>query len=292
VLAAQAIPNELVFALPPLPSEENMGISWHEGRRYDKRDLHLETAVTDDPVILVTGGASGLGAAAVGHFARKGWGVTMNYRDQAKADALFAELEQAGAAARVLKVRADVTDRTEVRQMFDDTVETFGKVDFLINCAGFNRDAPFLEMTDELWDSVVGVHLKGTFICCQEYVFHNSTSPGHIINLGATCGLQGRKNGVNFCSAKGGILALTKCLAQELAPRIQVNCLIPGQVDTPEVRTRYHLDRPEELERVASAIPMGRIGALQDVTHMADSILQARFTTGACFFVNGGDLMH
>ena len=248
--------------------------------------------MTDKPVALVTGGASGLGAAIVGHFARQGWGVTMNYRDQAKADALCADLEQAGTAARVLRVRADVTDRAEVRQMFDDTVETFGKVDFLINCAGFNRDAPFLEMTDEDWDSVVAVHLKGTFICCQEYVFHNPASPGHIINLGATCGFQGRKNGTNFCSAKGGVLALTKCLARELAPRIQVNCLIPGQVDTPEVRTRYHLDRPGELEKVASGIPMGRIGAVEDVTHMVGSILEARFTTGTCFFVNGGDFMH
>ena len=122
----------------------------------------------------------------------------MNYRDETKADALLSDLEQGGIAAQVLKVRADVTDRTEVRQMFDDTVGTFGKVDFLINCAGFNRDAPFLEMTDEAWDSVVAVHLKGTFICCQEYVFHNPTNPGHIINLGVICGFQGRKNDVNI----------------------------------------------------------------------------------------------
>jgi NAD(P)-dependent dehydrogenase (short-subunit alcohol dehydrogenase family) len=175
--------------------------------------------------------------------------------------------------------------------MFDETVEAYGKVDILINCAGINRDAPFLEMTDEAWDNVVGAHLKGTFICCQEYVFHNPDNPGHIINLGATCGLQGRKNGVNFCSAKGGVFALTKCLARELAPRIQVNCLIPGQMDTQEVRSRYHLDRPEELERVVGGIPMGRIGTLEDVTHMVDSILSARFTTGANLFVNGGDFM-
>lgn len=147
-------------------------------------------------------------------------------------------------------------------------------------------------MTDEDWDSVVAVHFKGTFICCQEYVLHNPANPGHIINLGATCGLQGRRNGVNFCSAKGGVLALTKCLARELAPRIQVNCLIPGQVDTPEVRTRYRLDEPDARERVVSAIPMGRIGALEDVTQMVDAILAAKFTTGANFFANGGDFMH
>jgi NAD(P)-dependent dehydrogenase (short-subunit alcohol dehydrogenase family) len=244
-----------------------------------------------EKVVVVTGGASGLGAALVVHFARMNWLVTMNYRDETKAQAVLSELEQDGVAERVLKAKADVSDRSQVRQMFDETVEAYGKVDILINCAGINRDAPFLEMTDEAWDNVVGAHLKGTFICCQEYVFHNPDNPGHIINLGATCGLQGRKNGVNFCSAKGGVFALTKCLARELAPRIQVNCLIPGQMDTQEVRSRYHLDRPEELERVVGGIPMGRIGTLEDVTHMVDSILSARFTTGANLFVNGGDFM-
>lgn len=246
----------------------------------------------ENPVILVTGGASGLGAAIVTHFARKGSCVALNYRDQAKADALFSDLESGGVGARVLRVRADVTERTEVRRMFADTVKAFGRVDVLVTCAGFNRDAPFLEMTDDAWDSVVAVHLKGTFICCQEYVRHNPKNAGHIITLGATCGFRGRKSGANFCSAKGGVLALTKCLARELAPRIQVNCLIPGQMDTPEVRMRYNLDRPEELDKVVAGIPMGRIGAVEDVTQLIDAILGARFTTGASFFANGGDFMH
>lgn len=248
--------------------------------------------MTNKSIAVVTGGAGGLGAAIVTHFARKGWGVTVNYRDEAKVEALVSGIKQSAPGARILKGKADVTDQTQVRQMFDDTVKTFDKVDVLINCAGFNRDAPFLEMTDEAWDSVVAVHLKGTFICCQEYALHNPSNPGHIINLGATCGIQGRKNGANFCSAKGGVLALTKCLARELAPRIQVNCLIAGQVDTPEVRTRYHLDKPEELERLVSGIPMGRIGTLEDVNRMVDNILDAKFTTGANFFANGGDFMH
>ena len=248
--------------------------------------------MSDKSVALITGGASGLGAAIVSHFAHSGWGVVMNYRDRSKADALFDSLENESVGSHVLRLEADVTDRAQVRQMFDVSQETFGNVDVLINCAGFNRDAPFLEMTDDEWDSVVAVHLKGAFICCQEYVFHNSDRSGHIINLGATCGFQGRKNGANFCSAKGGVLALTKCLARELAPRIQVNCLIPGQMDTPEVRSRYDLDKPEELGRVVSGIPMDRLGALEDVTRMVDSILASRFTTGANFFANGGDFMH
>ena len=247
--------------------------------------------MTNEHVALVTGGASGLGKALVAHFARKGWAVVMNYRDERKAQALVDELERDGAAARVLRAKADVSDRTQVRRMFDETADAFGKVDILVNCAGVNRDASFIEMTDEAWDTVIDAHLKGTFICCQEFLLHYPDGPGHIINLGATCGLQGRKNGANFCSAKGGVLALTKCLARELAPRIQVNCLIPGSVDTPDVRERYRIDTPEGLDAVVSHIPMGRIGALEDITHMVDAILGARFTTGVNFYVNGGDFM-
>ena len=245
----------------------------------------------DQMVVVITGGASGLGAALVVHFARRDWHVVMNYRDEAKAQAVLAQLQAEDVAGRVFASEADVRDRSQVRRMFDETVDAFGKVDVLINCAGINRDAPFLEMTDGAWDEVVSTHLKGTFISCQEYVYHNPDRPGHIINLGASCGFQGRLNGANFCSAKGGVLALTKCLARELAPRIQVNCLIPGQMDTKEVRDRYRLDEPEELGKVLSGIPLGRIGTLEDVTHMVDSMLSAGFTTGTNFFANGGDFM-
>jgi hypothetical protein len=157
--------------------------------------------------------------------------------------------------------------------------------------AGINRDAPFIEMTDADWDSVISVHLKGTFICCQEFVKCKSQGNGHIINVSAACGIQGRKNGANFCSAKAGILALTKCLALELSPRIQVNCLIPSAVDTPEVRERYKLDTKEGFDSVVNGIPMGRLGKTEDVTQMVNCILSSSFTTGATFYVNGGEYM-
>ncbi len=242
-------------------------------------------------VIVVTGGASGLGAALVTHFANKGDAVTLNFRDDAKATTLLGALATAGSDSRVLPVKADVTDRAQVRQLFDQTIDRFGQVDVLVHCAGFNKDAPFLEMTDDAWDDVIGAHLKSAFICAQEYVFHNPENPGHIITLGAACAFQGRKNGTNFCSAKGGVVTLTKCLALELAPRVQVNCVVPGSIDTAEVRERYHLDTAAGLSKVLSGIPMGRLGQLEDFVHMVESILGSRFTTGESFFVNGGEYM-
>ncbi len=241
--------------------------------------------------IMITGSTRGLGAVLAKHFAITGWDVIMNYRNVEAADRQIAEISKIGAVGRVLAIKADVRNRQEVREMFVAAVAEFGSVEVLINCAGVNRDAAFLDLTDDDWDLVVDTHLKGTFISSQEFVRHNPNGSGSIINLGAACGIQGRLNGANFCSAKGGVLAMTKCMARELAPNIRVNCLTPSAVDTEEVRERYALETPEGLQKVLAGIPMARLGAHSDVIHMVESILGANFTTGENFFVNGGEYM-
>lgn len=245
--------------------------------------------MNEKQVIVITGATRGLGAVLVKHFAANGHDVVVNYRQEGAAKKLQESLQNSG--GQILALKADVSHRAEVQAMFAATVSTLGIPDVLINCAGVNRDAPFSELTDENWDAVVNTHLKGTFICGQEFVRHNTDKPGHIINLGAGCGLQGRLNGANFCSAKGGVSALTKCMARELAPRIRVNCLIPSAVDTEEVRERYQLDTEEGMNKVLSGIPLKRLGAHADVVHMVEAILGAEFTTGQNFFVNGGEYM-
>ncbi len=219
-----------------------------------------------------------------------GHSVVMNYRHPASADRIAGLIASSSASGTLLAIAADVRNRQEVNEMFVKASNEIGAVEVLINCAGINRDAAFMELTDEDWNAVVDTHLKGTFICSQEFV-RQCKGPGSIINLGAACGIQGRINGANFCSAKGGVLALTKCMARELAPEIRVNCLTPSAVDTEEVRERYALDTKEGLQRVISAIPMARLGACSDVIHMVESILGAEFTTGENFFVNGGEFM-
>lgn len=248
--------------------------------------------MNEDRVILITGSSSGLGACLIRHFSKKGFGVVINYVVDDEAEVLHNEIVESVGAEKVMKFKANVSDRTQVRSMFDATIEKFGRVDILINCAGINRDGPFLEMTDELWDAVVNVHLKGHFVCSQEYVFHNPDREGLIINLGAAAGQIGRKNGANFCAAKGGIFALTKAMALELAPRIRVNCLVPNAIRTREVMERYDLENKEGLAKELATMPMGRLGEYDDVTHMIDCIVDAKFSTGANFYVNGGQYMH
>ena len=248
--------------------------------------------MTKDDVIVVTGGSSGLGAVLVKHFAARGNSVAMNYRNDASLATIRGELDTKNVSQQILPVKADVSDRSQVIGMFNAIIAKFGRVDILINCAGVNRDAPFTELTDVDWDDVVDSHLKGTFICGQEFVKRKVSGPGHVINLGAAGGFQGRLNGANFCSAKGGVAALTKCMARELAPQIQVNCMIPTAVDTREVRERYNLDTPAGMKKVIDGIPMSRLGNFEDVIQMTEAILCAKFTTGQNYFVNGGEYMH
>ncbi len=246
----------------------------------------------EERVILVTGSSSGLGAALIENFAKKGFGVVINYIIEDQAQQFYDKLAKEINESKLMKYKANVADREQVKAMFDAVIEKFGRIDILVNTAGINRDAPFLELTDANWDAVLSAHLKGHFVCGQEYAFHNTTREGAIINVGAACGLAGRKNGANFCSAKGGILALTKCMARELAPRIRVNCLVPGSVKTREVIERYNLETKEGLEKELASLPIGRLGEFEDIIKMVECMIDAEFTTGSTFFANGGQFMH
>lgn len=248
--------------------------------------------MSEERVMVLTGASSGLGEAAAKHFARKGYRVVLSYIIDDDAERVNREIATEVGDNKVIKCKADVANREQVRAMFDVTIEVFGRVDILINFAGINRDAPFTELTDDMFDSVVAAHLRGTFVCSQEFVFHNPDRPGCIINLGAACGQIGRKNGANFCSAKGGIIALTKCMALELAPRIRVNCLVPNAIKTREVVQRYDLEDEQGLRKELATMPMGRLGEFEDVNHMLECMIDAQFTTGATFYANGGQYMH
>jgi len=241
-------------------------------------------------VILITGASRGIGASLAEHFALRGDRVILNYRSSA--DAAAALRDRLGPES-VLAVKADVSRRLQVRRMFDSAQEAFGGVDVLIHMAGVNRDAPFGEMTDAAWHEVVSVILTGTFICAQEFALRFKGGNGHIITVGSLSAVRGRKNGANYCSARAGVLALTKCLAQELAPRIRVNCVTPGYIGTDEVMTRYRLREKESLARVLDTIPLGRLGAPADVVRMMDFLVrESSYVTGQNFFVDGGTLMY
>ncbi|MDD5622413.1 MAG: SDR family NAD(P)-dependent oxidoreductase [Actinomycetota bacterium] len=242
-------------------------------------------------VILITGSSKGIGALLIKNFALKGFKVVLNYsKSEKEASALFNEIS--AFSNGILKIKADVSDREQVKLMFDQVIEKFDKVDALINNAGLNIDDSFLNMTDEKWKRVIDTNLTGTFICSQEFAFHFKGENGHIINIGASTGIRGRRNGVNYCSAKAGVITLTKCLALELAPKIRVNCIIPGLINTEEVMTRYDLYDKNNFESTVNLIPLQRIGTSEDIFKVAYYIVnEDTYINGQNIFVNGGDYM-
>lgn len=247
--------------------------------------------MSEKKVILITGSSRGIGAELLKRFVMIGFNVILNYsKSEEEAKLLYDELSVY--SNFILKIKADVSDRNQVRNMFDQIINKFGKVDVLINNAGLNIDDSFINMTDEKWKKVIDINLTGTFICSQEFVFHFKGDEGHIINIGASTGIKGRKNGVNYCSAKAGVITLTKCLALELAPKIKVNCIVPGLINTEEVMTRYHLYEKQNYDNTIKTIPLERLGTSEDIFKVINFIInEATYITGQNIFINGGNYM-
>lgn len=244
-------------------------------------------------IALVTGGSRGIGAGIVRRLAAAGAIVVINFAtDIDSAAQLSASLEASGHRASLR--RADVTDAAEVGSMVHETVREFGGVDILVNCAGINIDRAILDMTEEEWDRVVDVNLKGTFLVSQAVApFLLRRGEGKIVNIAAATAYSGRAQGANYCAAKAGVVALTKCLALELAPQIQVNAIVPGLIETEETVRRLGLGDASVLGRRLSGIPAGRLGNAEDVAAAVEflTVGDSSYITGQAVWVNGGAMM-
>ena len=249
--------------------------------------------IPEEKVVLITGALSDIGKATAQAFAQAGYAIVLNYRHKPEKATLLADaLRRDWNAPRSVAIQADVRHRTEVQSMVEQTVQTFGRLDILINNAGINRDRSFTEMTDDEWETVQDTILKGTFMCSQEFARRYQGEAGNIINIGAVTAVKGRKNGVNYCSARAGVLALTKCMALELAPKIRVNTVTPGRIDTEEVRERYQIDDGNKRARFEQDIPMAGMGKPEDIAAMILFLVETgKYITGQNFFVDGGLFM-
>ena len=141
--------------------------------------------MNEERVMVITGGSTGLGLELAKHFISNGFRLVLNYFFDKDLEQLHSNNPELANEVKVFVFQADVANREQVKGMFDGAIEKFGRVDILMNFAGINRDAPFSEITDEMWDSVIAAHLKGHFVCGQEYIAHNPDREGLIINIGA-----------------------------------------------------------------------------------------------------------
>lgn len=238
-------------------------------------------------VVLVTGGAGGIGQATVARLLESGRRVVaVDVND----DALDA-LRRGAAAAQLMTRLADVTDEASVAELFEWAAAEAGPVNGLVNLAGVNLVAPIEDITLEAWTRVLTLNLTGTFLCCRAAVpLMKNAGGGRIVNMSSIFGIRGEPAEVAYSAAKAGIIGLTRALASEVARYgITVNAVAPVATLTPRVASFA----PAFLERQLANIPMGRFGEPSDVAATVNFLLSpdAAFFTGQTFSPNGGDVM-
>jgi len=240
-------------------------------------------------VALVTGAAQGIGRGIALLLARNGADIVVSDINLEKAEETAKEIRAIGPKATAVKV--DVSNLSDVERMVEAIIEKLAKIDILVNNAGITRDKLILRMTEEDWDAVLGVNLKGTFNCTKTVIRHMAKQrSGKIVNIASVVGEMGNAGQANYSASKAGVIGLTKTIAREYAQRgINVNAIAPGYIETPMTDALPEKAK-EELKRL---IPMDRLGKPEDV---AEAVLflvceESSYITGQVLNVNGGIYM-
>ncbi|NLW91091.1 MAG: SDR family oxidoreductase [Syntrophomonadaceae bacterium] len=239
-------------------------------------------------VCLVTGGSRGIGAAIVNALAAEGMPVALNYhRSELAARNLAERLQEQG--NRVLAVKADISIAAEVEAMFSQIEENLGSVDWLVNNAGISLRGLLQDISEDQWDELMGVNLKGAFLCMRRALPGMiRRRSGSIVNIASIWGQQGAAFESVYSASKGGLIALTRSLAAEVGPSgIRVNALAPGPIATDMLTGEMTLD---ELAELSDEMPLGRLGRPEDVAAACVFLLspKAAYINGQVISVDGG----
>jgi 3-oxoacyl-[acyl-carrier protein] reductase len=240
-------------------------------------------------VALITGAAQGIGKAVALLLAQNGADLVVSDINLEKAEETAKEIESMGRKAMAIKV--DVANYTDVDRMIQAVMERFGHIDILVNNAGIARDKLILRMTEEDWDAVLNINLKGTFNCTKAVIKHMvKQRSGKIVNIASVVGEMGNAGQANYAASKAGVIGFTKTIAREFAQRgINVNTIAPGYIQTPMTDGLSEKVK-EELKRL---IPMERLGQPEDVAHAVLFLVSetSSYITGQVLNVNGGIYM-
>jgi 3-oxoacyl-[acyl-carrier protein] reductase len=248
----------------------------------------------DGKVALVTGAAVGIGRAIAVAYAREGAAVAVNFsKSRTEAEETAQLVKRAGGTA--LLIQADASQDGQARAMVAQVVETFGRIDILVNNAGITAFVDFADLeglTDDVWDRLYQVNVKGTFFCCRAAVAPMKTQRhGRIINLASVAGIWPNGSSIAYCCSKAAVIQLSKCLAKSLGPEIQVNVIAPGFI----AETRWNVGRPNLDATVAKAgqmAPLKRVGTPEDIADVALFLAtRGDFMTGDVMVVDGGRLL-
>lgn len=238
-------------------------------------------------VAIITGGTRGIGKAIVMDLAAQGADIAFNYRKSADLAQGLAETIR-GIGRRALVVQADVSSYDDAQEMVQKVLDDFGQVDILINNAGMNWDGVVWKMTEEQWDRVIGVDLKGTFNYTRAVTpLFREQGSGKVVNITSINGLRGKFGQSNYSAAKAGVIGFTKTCARELGRyNVNVNAIAPGLIETEMVK-----EAPENVREMAlGEIVLGRLGLPEEVAYVVSFLCteKARHITGQVIQVDGG----
>lgn len=237
--------------------------------------------------VLITGASKGIGAGLAKTFAAEGYNVILNYnKSEKEAKELENQLNTKGYSS--LAIKADISDIKQVEDMVKTAQNHFGGIDILINNAGIALQKLFCDVTDEEYNNIFDVNVKGTFNCTKivlPSMINNKY--GKIINISSIWGMVGASCEVHYSASKAAIIGLTKALSKEVGPcNITVNCIAPGVIET-DMNQNLDIDTIEQLKQDT---PLGKIGTPSDIAHLALFLAseKANFITGQIISPNGG----
>ncbi len=242
-----------------------------------------------DKVAIVTGSTRGIGRAIAEELAQQGAKVVVSGRNKALAEEVVAAIQQKGGQA--IAVMADVSKLVDAQNLVKETLDTWGRIDILVNNAGITRDNLLLRMSEEEWDTVMQVNLKGAFNCTKSVARQMMKQrQGRIINITSVVGEMGNAGQANYAASKAGLIGFTRSVARELASRnITCNAIAPGYIQTDMTAA---LDEKVQ-ETLKQQIPLGRLGAPEDVARVVAFLCSddAAYITGQVINVDGGMVM-
>ncbi|MBV9227832.1 MAG: glucose 1-dehydrogenase [Chloroflexi bacterium] len=244
----------------------------------------------DQKVAIITGSDSGIGRAIAIQFASEGATVVINYAHaQDKAEEVQQIIERNH--GRVIVLQADVSQYEQAMGLIQQTVAHFDRLDIMVNNAGMEIHSPFVDVTEQQFDRVVGVDLKGPFFCAQAAAREmiKRKTAGRIINISSVHEDLAMPKNVPYCCAKGGIRMLMRTIAIELAPyNITVNNIAPGAVDTP-IDADVKAD-PEKMKALLAEIPLHRMGQPEEIAKLALFLASdaSAYVTGSTYVIDGG----